>query len=102
MDCPARAARFATRTVPDVGALKPAISRNAVDFPQPEGPSSDTNSLLRTSRSIGPNATTPMSYVLVTPRRLTATPAPGLASMPDKAGAGPATLVLRPQIETDA
>ena len=50
-----------TRTAPDVGALKPAISRNAVDFPQPEGPSSDTNSLLRTSRSIGPSAATPLS-----------------------------------------
>src|SRR3984885_8568891 len=67
--------RFETWTVPDVGALRPAIRRSALDFPQPDGPSKDTNSPLRTSRSSGPTAVTPLSYTLVTPRRLTARPA---------------------------
>ena len=40
--------------MPALGALSPAISRSAVDFPQPDGPSSETNSPLATSRSSGP------------------------------------------------
>ena len=54
-------ARCETSTVPEVGALSPAISRSAVDLPQPDGPSSDTNSPVRTSRSSGPSAATPLS-----------------------------------------
>ena len=50
-----------TFTVPELGAPSPAISRNAVDFPQPEGPSSETNSPRATSRSSGPRAATPLS-----------------------------------------
>ena len=66
---------------------RPAITRSAVDLPQPEGPSSETNSLLGTSRSSGPSAMTPLSKPLVTARTDTARPvAP--ASLPDKA-AGP-------------
>ena len=30
--------------VPDVGGMKPAIMRSVVVLPQPDGPSSDTNS----------------------------------------------------------
>ena len=38
-----------------------AISLRAVDFPQPDGPSRETNSPLFTSRSNGPSAITPLS-----------------------------------------
>ena len=50
-----------TSTVPEVGALRPAIRRNAVDFPHPDGPSSEMNSPRPTSRSSGPSAVTPLS-----------------------------------------
>ncbi len=40
------AVRLETRTLPELGALRPAISRSAVDLPQPDGPSSETNSPL--------------------------------------------------------
>src|SRR2546426_10797672 len=36
--------RLPMRTVPDVGDSRPAMIRNNVDFPQPEGPTSTTNS----------------------------------------------------------
>src|SRR5262249_29903743 len=48
-------------TVPLVGSLKPAMMRSAVDLPQPDGPSSETNSPGRTSRSRRPSATTPFA-----------------------------------------
>ena len=35
--------------VPEVGGMKPAIMRNVVVLPQPEGPSSETNSPLASS-----------------------------------------------------
>src|SRR4030088_3194932 len=101
MECFPRAARAGLEmpTVPDVGALRPAIRRSAVDLPQPDGPSSDTNSPLDTSRSSGPSAVTPLSKTLVTPRKRTARPAvPELTS--DKAAdSATAALVLRPEIE---
>ena len=50
-----------TLTVPELGAVSPAISRKAVDFPQPERPSRETNSPRFTSRSSGPSAVTPVS-----------------------------------------
>src|SRR5688500_20331625 len=37
-------------TLPCDGSLKPAMMRSAVDLPQPDGPSSDTNSPARISR----------------------------------------------------
>src|SRR6185295_7729805 len=45
-------------TRPLDGTLNPAMMRNAVDLPHPEGPSSDTNSPGRTSRSRPSSATT--------------------------------------------
>ena len=48
--------------------LRPAMMRSAVDLPQPEGPSSDTNSPSRTARSKPCSATVPRSNVLPTPR----------------------------------
>ena len=48
-------------TVPELGALSPAISRSAVDFPQPDGPSSETNSPLRDVEIERPERATPLS-----------------------------------------
>src|SRR5215212_8499337 len=42
--------------------------RKAVDFPQPEGPRSDTNSPGRMSRSRPASAVVPLAKVLPTPR----------------------------------
>src|SRR5262249_8391134 len=53
-------------TVPLVGSLKPAMMRSAVDLPQPDGPSNDTNSPGRTLRSRRSRATTPFAKVLPT------------------------------------
>jgi len=39
-----------TSIVPDEGLMKPAIMRSVVVLPQPDGPSSDTNSPSRNSR----------------------------------------------------
>ena len=47
-----------------VGSVRPAISRSAVDLPQPEGPSSVTNSPGRTSRLKRSSATTPLAKIL--------------------------------------
>ncbi len=47
--------------MPEDGALSSAINRNTVDLPQPDGPSSEMNSPLRTVRSNGPSAVTPLS-----------------------------------------
>src|SRR5438477_9362630 len=47
--------RFTTRSpmrmVPEVTSSRPATSRNVVDLPQPDGPTSTTNSSSSTSRS---------------------------------------------------
>src|SRR5262249_6951029 len=67
-------------TVPRVGSIRPATRRNAVDLPQPEGPSSDTNSPARRSRSKRSSATTPLANVLLTPCSVTATSPPVCAS----------------------
>ncbi len=58
-------------TAPAVGSLKPAMIRNAVDLPQPDGPSSETNSPARTSKSKPLSATVPEGNVLPTPRSAT-------------------------------
>jgi len=55
-------------TVPAEGATKPATMLSSVDFPQPEGPSRQTNSLAATSRSMSCSATTPPPKSLRTPR----------------------------------
>src|SRR5262249_36879119 len=52
--------------VPLVGSASPAMSRSAVDLPQPDGPSSDTNSPARTARSRCASAVTPLAKVLPT------------------------------------
>ena len=56
---------------PLVGSLKPAMMRSSVDLPQPDGPSSDTNSPGRTSRLKRSSATTPLAKVLPTLSRAT-------------------------------
>src|SRR6476661_8372091 len=56
--------------LPDVTASRPAISRNTVDLPQPEGPSSTKNSPSRTSRLRSLTAAT-SPYLLVTFSRST-------------------------------
>src|SRR5262245_8978650 len=61
--------RHSTR--PLVGSLRPAMMRNAVDLPQPDGPSSETNSPSRTSRLSRASATTPLANVLPTPSSAT-------------------------------
>src|SRR5262249_9566235 len=54
-------------TMPVVGALRPAMMRNAVDLPQPDGPSRETNSPVRTAKSRRSSATTPLAKDLPTP-----------------------------------
>src|SRR5262245_1386966 len=97
----APAAPRATSTVPNVWDANPASSRSAVDLPQPDGPSSETNSPRATSRSSGPSAATPLSYVLVTPRRRTARPVIPASATERIASSVMTASVLRPQIETD-
>src|SRR5436305_10679821 len=53
-------------TVPAVGSLSPAMMRSAVDFPQPDGPTTDTNSPGCTSKSKRSSATTPLAKALPT------------------------------------
>src|SRR5262249_38697863 len=62
------ASRSRQITMPFDGSASPAIIRNAVDLPQPEGPSSETNSLSRISRSSPDSAVTPLPNVVATPR----------------------------------
>src|SRR3984893_344690 len=57
--------------VPPEGSLRPAISRSAVDLPQPDGPSNETSSPGRTSRSSPSSAWVPLAKVFVTPRSAT-------------------------------
>jgi len=52
-------------TRPAVGATSPAIIRNSVVFPHPDGPSNATKSPARTARSIGATACVPVGYVLL-------------------------------------
>src|SRR6476469_1997868 len=58
-------------TRPLDGTLNPAMMRNAVDLPHPDGPSNDTNSPGRTSRSRRSSATTPLANGLPTPSSAT-------------------------------
>ena len=58
---------------PSVISSSPAIMRSVVDLPQPDGPTSTTNSWSAISRSIPRTACTPPSYALTTLR--TETPA---------------------------
>jgi hypothetical protein len=51
---------------PDEGFSKPANIMSRVDFPQPEGPRSETNSPCLISRSAGPKATKGPSLVAKT------------------------------------
>src|SRR5262249_47796627 len=67
-------------TVPCVGSIKPATKRSAVDLPQPDGPSRETNSPGLRSRSKRSSATTPLAKVLLTPRSETETSPPGRGS----------------------
>src|SRR6185436_7411630 len=55
---------------PPVISSSPAIIRSVVDLPQPDGPTSTTNSLSAISRSMPRTAST-SSYFLTTLRRLT-------------------------------
>src|SRR5262245_29480444 len=61
--------RHSTR--PLVGSLNPAMMRNAVDLPQPDRPSSETNSPSRTSRLSRASATTPLAKIFPTPSSAT-------------------------------
>src|SRR5262249_28782814 len=56
---------------PREGSLRPAISRSAVDLPQPDGPSTETNSPGRTARLRSSSASVPLANLLATPRRAT-------------------------------
>src|SRR5262249_19806992 len=56
---------------PREGSLRPAISRSAVDLPQPDGPSTETNSPGRTARSRPSRASVPLANRFATPRRAT-------------------------------
>src|SRR5262249_13855911 len=64
---PAAASAPGHSTRPLVGSLKPAMMRSAVDLPQPEGPSSETNSRDETFRLRRSSATTPLAKLLPTP-----------------------------------
>src|SRR4051794_25404861 len=59
-----------TAISPSVMSSNPAIMRKVVDLPQPEGPTSTTNSLSAISRSMPRTAST-SSYFLTTLRRFT-------------------------------
>src|SRR5262249_28332545 len=76
-----------------LGSRSDAISRSAVDLPQPDGPSRDTNSPSRTSRSKFSSAITEFANVLPT-RRSARMGAPGAMTSPG--------LILRAQVEADA
>src|SRR6478736_6327634 len=52
---------------PAVTSSRPAIMRNSVDFPQPDGPTSTMNSWSLTARLMSSTARKPFSYTLVTP-----------------------------------
>src|SRR5271165_6223854 len=54
---------------PDVISSNPAIIRNVVDLPQPDGPTRTTNSWSAMSRLIPFTACTPASYSLMTLRQ---------------------------------
>src|SRR5262245_11299625 len=58
-------------TEPAVGSASPAISRNAVLLPHPEGPSRASNSPGATARSIPASASVPLANRLATWRRRT-------------------------------
>src|SRR5580658_6817882 len=52
--------------MPDDGATRPAISLSSVDFPQPDGPSRQTNSPGKIVRSMPASATVPVVKVFAT------------------------------------
>src|SRR5688500_10391806 len=62
--------------VPLVISSSPAIMRSVVDLPQPEGPTSTTNSRSEISRLIRSTTRTPLSYSFT--RSLITTPAIGV------------------------
>src|SRR5512139_1126093 len=66
-----RAEPLGHETDPDDAVVKPAMMRRAVDLPQPEGPSSETNSPLPMSSSKSSSARTPFANVLLTLRNST-------------------------------
>ena len=92
LSLPAGAAACGHSTAPCVGSVSPAMMRKAVDFPQPEGPSSARNSPARTSRSRPASARVPLGNVLPTPRSATST---------GRVCSRSPALPLRPQIEPD-
>src|SRR5689334_14782806 len=59
-----------TAISPPVISSRPAIMRKVVDLPQPDGPTSTTNSLSAMSRSMALTAST-SSYILTTLRSVT-------------------------------
>ena len=69
--------------VPDVGSSSPARIRRTVDFPQPDGPSSDRNVPCAVPRSVGASAWTwlrPSVNVLLRPCRFSPVAAWGAAT----------------------
>ena len=95
---PAACAREAGHsTAPSLGSLKPAMIRSAVDLPQPEGPRSDMNSPVRTSKSRPASARVPLGNALPTPRSATS----GSEEAGVAGGIVIASLLLGPQIEPD-
>jgi hypothetical protein len=65
--CPA-----ATSTAPELASSNPAASRSRVDFPQPDGPTRETNSPGRTVMSISRSAAVPFSKTIDTFRNASA------------------------------
>src|ERR1700747_723204 len=60
-----------TLIVPAVGGVRPEINFNTVDFPQPDGPRSVTNSPLPTVRFKFESTAAPDAYCLLTPENST-------------------------------
>src|SRR6202008_2107670 len=78
---------------PEVTSSRPAIMRSVVDLPQPEGPTSTTNSLFGMSRLMLRTAST-SSYFLTTLRRVTSAIFSPLVSSLGRAGGQPRDVVV--------
>src|SRR5450756_3093819 len=89
-------------TVPEVMLSSPASMRSAVDLPQPEGPTSTTNSPSATTRSMSDTACVPSENTLLTPLKVTPattlTPCPERPAGPWPAPGAPARSCSRPNL----
>src|ERR1700709_2866523 len=81
---------------PEVISSSPAIIRNVVDLPQPDGPTSTTNSWSEISRSIPFTAWTPPSYSLTTLRTDTSAMVAPFPRLGFHGRVGPGHLLFQP------